>query len=183
MQNTIAINAVRKLRVPGFVVVLCMLMFPFQVKAQETNYRSYALLLYNFAKNTTYPSSAKTTYTFGVYGASPVLQELQKLAKLKKVHNLTIVVKQVNTPQEAAQCDQIFLPVNKSNQIKAITEATKGKPVLLVAERENYYLKGAAISFVIDDDDILRFDINTKILKQQGLDVTPNLLQVANDVD
>ncbi len=160
-----------------------MLVLPFQLKAQETNYRSYALLLYNFAKNTTYPSSAKTTYTFGVYGSSGVIQELQKLAKLKKVHNLTIVVKQINTPQEATQCDQVFLPVNKSSAIKAIVEAIKGKPVLLVAERENYYLKGAAISFVVDDDDTLRFDLNTKTLKQQGLDITPSLLQVANDVD
>jgi hypothetical protein len=181
--NIISIHSLRIFRFPVYAVVFCLLVLPHALRAQETNYKSYALLLYNFAKNTTYPSSSKTTYTFGVYGSSPVLLELQKLAKLKKVNNQTIVVKQINTPQEAAQCDLVFLPVNQSSKLRAVSEAIKNKPVLLVAERENYYLKGAAISFVVDDDDILRFDINTKTIKKQGLDVTPNLLQVANDVE
>jgi hypothetical protein len=150
---------------------------------QEINYKSYTLLLHSFAKNIDWPGeTGKTTFVYGVYGKSKVYDELVLLARNKKVRHMNIEVRSLTSPSEAASCDMVFVPSSRSASVKEIAALIKGKPVLLVCERTGFCLKGAAISFNVNDEGTLRFDINTKVCIQQKLVVRAQLLQIADRV-
>lgn len=157
-----------------------MLLFGRAEKAysQDVDYKAYTLFLYNFMKYVEWPS-AEGDFVIGVVGESPVKKELQELAKTKKTKGRTIVVINVSSPNDAPLCNMIYLPTGRSSELKTLLEKVKDKSVLIVAEREGMAKKGAGISFVIDDDDALKFDINKSVLDAHSLKVAETLIRLA----
>ena len=146
--------------------------------SQDIDTKAYTLFLYNFMKYVEWPS-AQGDFVIGVVGDSPVSKELQELAKTKKVKGKSIVVVNITTPADALLCNMVYIPNPKSSLLKAIAEKVSGRSVLIVAEREGLAKKGAGISFVIDDDDALKFDINKSVLDAHSLKVAETLIRLA----
>ncbi|MCU0436159.1 MAG: YfiR family protein [Bacteroidia bacterium] len=152
-------------------------------KYQEVNYKSYSLLLHSFAKNIEWPDEQlKSSFVYGIYGKSKLYDDLVLITRTKKVRHMPIEVRIINSPSEAASCEVVFVPASRSSSVSEINKAINGKPVLLVCERNGYCLKGAAISYSIDDQGALRFDVNTKTCASQKLTLRPQLLQMADRV-
>lgn len=145
-------------------------------KAQEVNYKSYTLFVYNFMKYIEWPEDGKEEFVVGVLGESPVYNELVALAKAKKVKGKTILLKKLSRPEEAAECHMVYIAPGKSSNIKLVNETIRSKPVLIVGEREGLASKGAALSFVTLEDDVLKFDINKNIIEQHALKIPSSLL-------
>lgn len=145
--------------------------------SQEKDYKAYTLFLYNFMKYVEWPD-ATGDFVIGVVGEYPITKELQTLSETKKAKGRKIVIKIISSPEDALVCSMIFIPSSKSSQLKPIAEKIKGKPVLIVAEREGLAKKGAAISFAITDDDALRFDFNKSVLESQSLKIANLLVQL-----
>jgi hypothetical protein len=167
----------------GFVLLLVLPQLSAGMRYQEINYKSYSLLLHSFAKNIDWPDEMqRSTFVFGIYGKSKLYDELQMLTRTKKVRHMSIEVRIINTPADAANCQLVFVPSSRSSSVTEINKEIAGKPVLLVCERTNFFQKGAAISYSIDEQGALRFDINTKTCSQHKLSVRPQLLQIADRV-
>jgi hypothetical protein len=148
-------------------------------RAQETDYKAYSLFIYNFMKYVEWPeNSNKGEFVISVVGDSPINKELQELAENKKLKGRVIVFKRCNNPEEAVNSHLVFLPSSKSSLVKIFKEQTKGKPVLIVAEREGLARKGAGISFVTLEEDDLKFDINKKDIEQHHLRVASSLINL-----
>ncbi len=146
--------------------------------SQDADYKAYTLFLYNFMKYIEWPD-ATGDFVIGVMGDSPINKELITLSETKKAKGRKIVVKVISTPEEAAGCSMVYIPSFKSSMLKLVFEKTKNKPVLIVGKREGLAKKGAGISFVIDDDDALKFDMNKSVLDSQSLKVANLLVQLA----
>ncbi|MBI3501466.1 MAG: YfiR family protein [Bacteroidetes bacterium] len=153
-----------------------------KVFSQDKDYKAYTLFLYNFIKYVEWPPDEKNEFIIGVAGDSPIQKELQVLSENKKAKGKKIIVKIISSAEEAASCNLIYIPSQKSSMLKLIAEKTKGKPVLIVAEREGLAKKGAAISFVVEEDDALKFDINKSALDSQSLKVANVLMQLGSVV-
>lgn len=149
-----------------------------RVFSQDVDYKAYTLFLYNFMKYIEWPD-ATGDFVIGVVGESPIKQELSTLAETKKAKGRKIVVKMITSADDAVGCSMIYIPSRKSSMLKPIFEKTKNKPVLIVGEREGLAKKGAAISFVVDDDDALKFDLNKSVVESQSLKVANLLMQLA----
>ena len=148
-----------------------------KVFSQESDYKAYTLFLYNFMKYVEWPVPTGD-FVVGVVGNSPIEKELKTLSEAKKIKGRKIVVKIINSAEDAATCMMVYLPSSKSSLLKQINEIVKGKSVLVVAEREGLAKKGAGISFVVDDDDALKFDINKSTLDSQSLKIANVLIQL-----
>jgi hypothetical protein len=146
--------------------------------AQDADYKAYTLFLYNFMKYIEWPD-ASGDFVIGVVGDSPIKKELVTLSETKKAKGRRIVVKVIAVPDDAVGCNMVYIPSSKSSMLKPIAEKTKSKPVLIVGEREGLAKKGAGISFVVDDDDALKFDLNKSTLESQSLKVANILVQLA----
>lgn len=121
-------------------------------------------------------AQSKGDFILGVYGDSPMMKELQTLAAAKKLKGRNIVVKKISSDSEAEGCHLVYVVPAKSGTVKTFSESTKGKPVLIVAEREGLAKKGAGLSFVTMEDDQLKFDINKAIIEQHNLKIPQALV-------
>jgi hypothetical protein len=153
-------------------------------RAQETDYKAYTLFIYNFMKYVEWPEAmSKGDFTLAVVGDSPINKELQDLASNKKLKGRAITFKKYSSTDQIDDSHLIFLPSSKSAAMKTLKEQMKGKPVLIVGEREGLARKGAAISFVTMEDDQLRFDINRTILDQHNLKAASQLISLGIPVN
>ncbi len=154
------------------------------MRAQETNYKAYTLFIYNFMKYVEWPEPQSSgEFTLAVVGDSPINKELETLAATKKLKGRPIVFRKYNTAEEALQAHLVFVPSSKSSVVKTLREQTKGRPLLIVGEREGLARKGAAISFVTLEDDALKFDINRQALEQHNLRVANQLVSLGIPVN
>ncbi len=154
-----------------------MLLFSSESAAQELNYKAYTLFVYNFMKYIEWPENvSKGDFVLGVMGDSRVSEELIELAKTKKAKGRTIIIKKISSAEEALNCHMVYISSSKSSTIKTLKEKVKGKPVLIVGEREGLAGRGAALSFATLDDDVLKFDINKNVIEQHSLKISSSLL-------
>jgi len=146
--------------------------------AQDMDYKAYSLFVYNFMKYVEWPPeiASKNEFVVGILGDSPINKELQTLAASKKIKGKTIVLKKFTTAEECANCQLLYVCSSKSSMLKTLKEQMKNKPVLIVGEREGLAKKGAALSFVTLEDDVLKFDINKSVIEQHQLKISSSLI-------
>jgi hypothetical protein len=146
---------------------------------QVSNYKAYTLFVYNFTKYIQWPEGAiNDEFVIGVFGKSPILEELQKMGALKKAGEKTIRVIEVSEANLTSELHIVFIPDDKTAQISNILIGVKGRPVLLVAERQGAVAKGANISF-LSDHNSLKFEINGLSITNQNLKISKTLEALA----
>jgi hypothetical protein len=148
-------------------------------KAQTTNYQLYSLFVLNIAKYSTWPHQA-TEFQIVVFGKSKIYDELAKLVSGKSINGVPIKILQVENPNDIISAHIIFVPDGKSGNLSEVTKITGEKPVIVIAEREGLYKKGAGFSFVVMDDNTLRYDINQSELDKRSIKISKNLTSLAN---
>jgi hypothetical protein len=145
--------------------------------AQTSNYEELqAAYLYNFAKYIKWPGET-AEFTIGVLGGAEIMGDLQRTMKGKKAGGKEIVLKTMGTVAEADQCQIVYVSSSGSKELAALLAATAGKNILVVTE-DDLARKGAAISFLVEDDK-LRFKLNKAKLSAAGLTAAEGLLKLA----
>lgn len=153
----------------------------FQATAQTTNYQVHSLFVINIAKYSTWPSHG-SEFTITVFGKSKIYDELLKQSTGKTINGLPVKIRQIDNVTDIGTTNMIFLADGKSSSLEEVLKATEGKAVLLVAEREGLYKKGANFSFVILENNTLRYDINTAENEKRQIKISHNLQSLANTV-
>ena len=148
-----------------------------KASAQDVDYKSYTLFVYNFIKYIEWPENKNQgDFVLGILGDSPVIHELEKLAATKKAKGRTIVIKKFSSPEQVTDCHLLYVTSSKSASIKMLKDMAKNKSMLIVGEREGLARKGAALSFVTLEDDVLKFDINKAEIEQHNLKIPGTLI-------
>jgi hypothetical protein len=149
--------------------------------AQTTNYQVHSLFVLNIAKYSEWPS-AETEFNIVVFGKSKIYDELMKLTSGKNINGHTIKVTQVENIVDIGSANIVFLADGKSGSLDEIVKATEGKSIMVIAEREGLYKKGAGFSFMLTETNTLRYDINNAALAKRNIKVSKNLANLANSV-
>ncbi len=135
--------------------------------------------MYIFSKNIYWPNdNLKEKFVIGVYGNSPIFEELEIMASIKKAANgKKIIIKQFFSFNEIKNVDILYISSSKSRDLKKILNILKKKPILIVAERDGLAKKGASINFIIMEDDTLKFEVNRSVMKKLKLEISDGLLK------
>jgi hypothetical protein len=169
----------RYIKMLSLIIGLTIIGTP-KVSAQSTNYKNYAICVYNFLKYASWPDDAdRTTVEVVIYGTSKVTPELLELIKDKKPNGKTAVIKQTSQLSQIGHPQVIYVADNKNSDLKLILEATKDKSILILTEREEMVKKGACISFVVLENDALRFQINKAELEARKVKMSTSILTMA----
>jgi hypothetical protein len=152
-----------------------------QLFAQTTNYQVHSLFVLNIARYSTWPAHGQD-FTITVFGKSKIYDELMRQVSGKTVNGAVVKVVQAEDLLEVGTPQIIYLAEGKSSQLSDILKATEGKAIMVIAEREGLYKKGAAFSFVILENNTLRYDINNVELEKRQIKVSKNLTTLANSV-
>ncbi len=147
--------------------------------SQEINYKSQCLYLYVFSKNIYWPNDhLKENFVIGVYGNSPIFEELEIMASIKKAANgKKIIIKQFFSSDKIEDVDILYISSSKSRDLKKILNIIENKPILIVAERDGLAKKGASINFIIMEDDTLKFEVNRSVMEKLNLEISDGLLK------
>ncbi len=149
-------------------------------KSQDVDHRAQSLYIYKFTKFIYWPAEKLAgDFNIGVYGNSPIIEELRLMASIKKAANdQKIVVQEIEPGDELTQFHIVYIPFSKSRQIRTLSEQIGDNPILLVAEREGMASKGATISFVITNYEILKFEVNVSRLEKQNMSISEDLIKL-----
>ena len=135
--------------------------------------------MYNFIKYTNWPV-LENNFTIVVYGNSPITDELNKLASLKKTPGgKSITVIQTQDINTITGCQMLYVTEGLSKEMPHIINFIRDKSILIIGQRDGLVKKGAGINFFTQDDDRLGFTISLKNLEARKIKIAGELLRLA----
>ena len=142
-----------------------------------------AAWLYNFAKFVDWPADAAAgdTLVIGVLGEDPFGPALDALQR-KTVKNRRIQVKRFATLDALERCHILFVSSSEQDNLGEILAAISGDSVLTVGETASFAKAGGVIS-LLNRRTKIRFQINVGAGESSGLQISSQLLRLADIVD
>jgi len=160
---------------PWIIFLMLFLLIPAS-QAQDEKFK--ALFMYNFTKYLEWPTNKQSgDFIIGVYGNSPIINELNIIAQKKKVGAQQIVVRKVTDIAQFADCNIIYVPENRSTKVEEIKQNCDKKGVVLITDKKGYAQQLSGINYVKINGK-QNFEINKKNLEYQGIKVNSVLLSL-----
>ncbi len=137
-----------------------------------------ALFMYNFTKYIEWPvEKQRGDFIIGIYGTSPITQELRIIADKKKVGTQTIVIKEFDTPAGLSSCNILYIPENRSAKIDEVAGSCSGRGTVLITDKPGLAKTVSGLNY-IKIDGRQSFEINKANLEKQGVKVNSVLLSL-----
>jgi len=144
-----------------------------------------AKYLYNFARFVDWPDStfsdSKSPIIIGVFDKDPFGIDLDKTVENEKIKGRKLVIKRFHSTKELKVCQILFIGSTERKRRLQILKKLQGKSILIVGASPGFAEDGGMVNFFIQGGKI-RFEINTEAVKQGGLEISPQLLKLAEIV-
>jgi hypothetical protein len=150
--------------------------------SQTTNYKAHAVFIFNIAKYSQWPASGQGEFVITVLGKSKIYDELLAGAPRYTINGAKVVVRESEDPNQIAGSQMVVVADNKSNDLSALVKAVSGKATMIITEREGLHKKGADVSFFINDQGKLNFDLNLTEMTKRELSMSKSLTTLAATV-
>ncbi len=155
--------------------------------AASREYRIKAAYLYQLGRYVEWPSGSfsgpKSPFVIGVMEDDPIVVYLEKIARIKKIQERPIRVRQFSSPAEVRACHILyFSSMLEEDAQTEILKRIDRRGVLAVGESDGFLDWGGAIRLVRVGNNI-RVSIARKAARREGLNISAKLLQVASVVD
>jgi hypothetical protein len=145
-------------------------------------YRVKGAFLLNFAKFVEWPPQAfknpSDPMSICILGANPFTPALEAAARQIVVDGHALTLQQIQEPQQAHQCQVVFVSVAEKKRARSLLEAVKGESVLTVGESDGFIAGGGVIEFRVEESKV-RIDISETAAKRAGLRISAKLLSLA----
>jgi hypothetical protein len=143
-------------------------------------YNVKAVSLYAFGRYVTWPPSAfendGSPFVIGIFRDNPFGDALERIAKKKTLNGRAITVRQIDRPDDCANCHIVFVPRSISQSTEEqVFEQVAGKPVLLVGESPGFATRGGVINFYHSGSNV-RFELNPEKGEENNLSLNAKLL-------
>ncbi len=157
-----------------FPFLLCLTISIYSQQGSTAKYE--AMFIKNFLRYVEINGSGANT-VIGVLGNSQVLMELQQIASMS--HNMQ--VKKIMNPSEISKCQILYVPKNSYKNI-ALVKTDIARNVLIISEDDKLIMKGADLSFYIEDNK-LKFHINKESLNTKtNIKVSSKLFALGQEI-
>jgi hypothetical protein len=179
-----AMNARRRDRagLPALAVVACLLLACASPAAAQSEDALKSAFIFNFAKFTTWPSSAfaggSAPLVVGIVGAPALADTLGKSVVGKNINGHAVEVKAVDA---AGASGAFHVLVVAGGQGKAVAAKVKGKPVLLVGQDAGFIEAGGMINLIVEGGKV-SFEISPAAGQAASLEFDPKLKSLAKTV-
>lgn len=175
---------VRALKSALLVLVGLLLGFPALLGAAgSAEYQVKAAFLYNFMKFVEWPGdslNAAGTITLGILGKDPFGEAIEEV-RGKTAKGRRIAVAHLRTPEEARECDLLFVCASEKGRFTQILKAVQNYRVLTVADQEGFCQAGGMINLVSVKNRV-GFEVNVAAATRARLRISSQLLKLARQV-
>lgn len=167
------------------VFVVGLMLLAGDASAALSEHRIKAVFLFNFSKFVEWPpgafAAADTPFVIGVFGRDPFGSDLDDVARGETVNGRQLLVKRVQTVQDAAACQILFIPQSEQANLDELLTALTRSNTLTVSDLDGAARHGAMVRLVTDHDKI-RLRINVESARAAGLTISSKLLRAAEIV-
>lgn len=141
--------------------------------------KQYSLFIYSFTRYIQWPDAYNQgDFEILVLGETPVMEELQAMAKMKKAGERTIRITRINQISEIKKCNILFVPDAQSQALNDILNQVGTQSILVVTEEPGLGQKGSCVNF-INRDGKLVFELNQNAIAKQNLKASNELTRLA----
>jgi hypothetical protein len=138
-----------------------------------------AAFVLNFARYTSWPPPEPgDRYRICIVGRDSV-GDAMRLLDGKPLKGKTVAVLPATTDFASSSCQLLYISKSESGEMRRILAAADGKPILTVSDLPSFAQAGGMIGLKIVDNRV-RFDINARIAKNVGLQLSAQLLRLAD---
>lgn len=165
------------------LLLIVFSLFSLSIQGQEVKFKS--LYLYNFTKYVGWPPEAKTgDFVIGILGSNTIFNMVDQIATGKMVGSQKITVVKFNKAEEIANCHILFVGYGRANSsgMAEVMEKVGTNNTLVVSERDGATKDGAAINFVIRNEE-MKFELHKLNALNHKLQISSNLEKLAILVD
>lgn len=169
------------------IALIATLVCPACVRSQQQagEYQVKAAFLFNFGKFVEWPESSfaekSSPFSICVLGEDPFGGTLDHTLEGKQVSNHPVRIVRTTDPALARQCQIVFVSASEKLHLSTVLRTLSGSNALLVGELPGFAAAGGAIEFTLQDNHV-RFAINPDAIQRAGLQVSSQLLALANIV-
>lgn len=139
-----------------------------------------AAFLFNFAQFVSWPQESDVLRICAHAGdeLGPALDALAG----RKLRRMAVAVDRTQSVADLRRCHVIYVSPRAGDGLLRVIEATRGRPVLVVADVEGAAQLGAGLALFDTHDGRLGFDANFGAMRDAGLHPSSRLLQLARRV-
>ncbi len=169
----------------SILLLVIILLYSGSSAAQQSTERMQSVFIYNFTRLVSWPAEYQTgDFVIGVYGRSPMLQEIQDMAATRKVGSQDIVAKSFNSPDEIGKCHILYVPSNQTRNLEAIVSSLKARNIntLVISDSRNATRRGSVVNFTVVDGR-QRFELSQANARAMGLSLGGEIARLAIIVD
>ena len=180
-----------RLRRGGWLVVCGVIAAALTLAAQQpayaepaapmSEYEAKARILEQFTRFIEWPEAAlpaDAPFALCILGHDPFGPHLKRATDGRKVGSHPIVVRPLTNPDDALQCQLIFVARGERAALERVTAKTGGKPVLTVGDGAGFAEQGLLLNFYLASENV-RFEANPRAIQRSGLKVSARLLKLA----
>jgi len=147
----------------------------------EREYELKAAVLYHIIEYVEWPkdslSNQPPAIRIALLGQIPFAEALEVLDG-KTMQGRKLVVKKISRPEEAGDCQVVFISGSEKPRISQIVSEFKTRPILTVSEVEGFAERGGMVNLVAGQNRI-NMEINREVARQARLSISSQLLKLA----
>ncbi|MCQ1550161.1 MAG: YfiR family protein [Candidatus Accumulibacter phosphatis] len=168
------------------LALACALATTAQVAAQTavSEVQAKVGFVLNFARYIEWPervfAARNAPILLCVLGRDEVATALTALEG-RQVQGRPIAVHRLTNPDEARQCQVLFIAESEARRLALTLRAVVGQPVLTVSDIDAFIDAGGAIG-IVRGDGRLQFEVNRAVLDQAQLKASSNMLKLARNL-
>ena len=160
----------------------CLLAVGAAEPGRPTDYQVKAAFLYNFAKFVKWPEGAlKGPFVVAVIGEDPFGDTLDRAFAGKTVLDRPVELRRARNAREAEGAQIVFVGASERARLPALLAALKTGGALTVGDMDKFAEGGGMIGFRLKDATV-RFEVNLREVNEAGLQMSSQLLQLAQRV-
>jgi hypothetical protein len=170
------------------LVLLLNFLDPPLAMAQSGNVREYqikAAFLFNFMQFVRWPDSAFAgsggLLAIGVLGDDPFGPTLDETVQGQVIDGRQLTIIRSQQVADVKDCQVIFVCRSEAGHLADILSQIGSRPVLLVSEVPGFAEEGGDIDFYLSNGKV-RFEVNPQSARQQGLQISSQLLALGKIV-
>ncbi len=165
-----------------FLIFSSVIVANTDTEAQDYTTAMKVRYLKAFSKYVEWPSSYKSgQFIIGVLNNKKIADALKVKLNGRKIGLQSYKVVNYTTARTVAKCHMLYVPTNKSAELKTIVSRIKKFSTLLVTDKPGLITQGPGINLVMDGPK-QKFELNKKVMKKSALTVSAQLEPMAAKV-
>ncbi len=168
------------------LIILIAFFFEFDLYSQTPEYEVKAVAFEKLSLFIDWPpntfNETNDQFVITVFGQSPFGNILERVYNGHKIKDKTVKIVYIKDIRDLPECQILFIPEIKKNELKDILDFINNKPILIIADKQGFAEAGCFISFY-NYEDKLHFEINQKAMESAGFTIDYKLLRVSKIVN